>query len=226
MQHSVACVRQAPQGMAVRVQLGGDRNDRTNPQARTAVTGRRCVRCQDVAPTLVASDASMMRQSNAKAQRRGQMPPPASRDADPFSRVGKPLPASFMNGMPPHIAQLVAGHADINTTMGYTAVYPRGSHQRRPRIPHPPLHAMAQPGIPPTDEEWHDFLGHLARRKVALGGWGRAWGTVCIDEHSTSGVRSCGLTGLSGPGWPACAPTCWPASTKPSAKAGSARPRA
>ena len=26
--------------------------------------------------------------------------------------------------MPPHIAQLVAGHRDINTTMGYKAVYP------------------------------------------------------------------------------------------------------
>jgi hypothetical protein len=24
-----------------------------------------------------------------------------------------------MHGMPPHIAQLVAGHRDINTTMGY-----------------------------------------------------------------------------------------------------------
>ena len=29
-----------------------------------------------------------------------------------------------MNGMPPHIAQLVVGHRDINTTMGYKAVYP------------------------------------------------------------------------------------------------------
>ena len=31
---------------------------------------------------------------------------------------------AIMNGMPPHIAQLVAGHHDINTTMGYKAVYP------------------------------------------------------------------------------------------------------
>ena len=31
---------------------------------------------------------------------------------------------AIMNGMPPHIAQLVAGHRDINTTMGYKAVYP------------------------------------------------------------------------------------------------------
>jgi hypothetical protein len=32
-----------------------------------------------------------------------------------------------MHGMPPHIAQLVAGHRDINTTMGYKN--PRELHQ-------------------------------------------------------------------------------------------------
>jgi len=32
---------------------------------------------------------------------------------------------AVMHGMPPHIAQLVAGHRDINTTMGYKAVYPK-----------------------------------------------------------------------------------------------------
>ena len=31
---------------------------------------------------------------------------------------------AIMHGMPPHIAQLVAGHRDINITMGYKAVYP------------------------------------------------------------------------------------------------------
>jgi hypothetical protein len=31
---------------------------------------------------------------------------------------------AILNGMPPHIAQLVCGHKDINTTMGYKAVYP------------------------------------------------------------------------------------------------------
>ena len=29
---------------------------------------------------------------------------------------------AILHGMPPHIAQLVAGHRDINTTMGYKAV--------------------------------------------------------------------------------------------------------
>jgi len=32
---------------------------------------------------------------------------------------------AILNGMPPHIAQLILGRADINTTMGYKAVYPQ-----------------------------------------------------------------------------------------------------
>jgi integrase len=34
---------------------------------------------------------------------------------------------AIMNGMPPHIAQLILGHKDINTTMGYKN--PRELHQ-------------------------------------------------------------------------------------------------
>ena len=29
-----------------------------------------------------------------------------------------------MNGLPPHIAQIIAGHRDINVTLGYKAGYP------------------------------------------------------------------------------------------------------
>jgi len=36
----------------------------------------------------------------------------------------------------------------------------------------------------PTDEEWEEFLGHFARRKVALGECGRSYATPCIHEHS------------------------------------------
>ena len=62
---------------------------------------------------------------------------------------------AIMHGMPPHIAQLVAGHRDINTTMGYKAVYPeevinghRAFISRRRAL---------RPGEEyrvPTDEEW------------------------------------------------------------------------
>jgi hypothetical protein len=92
---------------------------------------------------------------------------------------------AILHGMPPHIAQLVAGHKDINTTMGYKAVYPeevinghRAFIARRRAL---------RPGAEyrtPTDAEWEEFPGHFERRKLALGDCGRAYGTGCIHEHS------------------------------------------
>ena len=92
---------------------------------------------------------------------------------------------AILHGMPPHIAQLVAGHRDINTTMGYKAVYPEeviGGHRafiNRRRALRPSEEYRV-----PTDEEWEEFLGHFARRKVALGECGRSYATPCIHEHS------------------------------------------
>ncbi|MEJ8662166.1 hypothetical protein [Streptomyces sp. MS1.AVA.4] len=31
---------------------------------------------------------------------------------------------AILNGLPPHIAQVIAGHTSISTTMGYAAIYP------------------------------------------------------------------------------------------------------
>ena len=92
---------------------------------------------------------------------------------------------AVMNGMPPHIAQLVCGHKDINTTMGYKAIYPEeviNGHRafiarRRGLRPSDEYRV-------PTDQEWDEFLGHFERRKVALGTCGRAFATPCIHEHS------------------------------------------
>ena len=42
---------------------------------------------------------------------------------------------AVMNGMSPHIAQLVVGHRDLNTTMGYKAAYPRPSTATEPSSP-------------------------------------------------------------------------------------------
>jgi integrase len=92
---------------------------------------------------------------------------------------------AITHGMPPHIAQLIAGHRDINTTMGYTAVYPEqviNGHRAfiaRRRA----LRPAAEYRVP-TDAEWDEFLGHFARRKVALGDCGRSYDTPCIHEHS------------------------------------------
>ncbi|WP_327241072.1 tyrosine-type recombinase/integrase [Streptomyces sp. NBC_01320] len=92
---------------------------------------------------------------------------------------------AIMNGMPPHIAQIVVGHRDINTTMGYKAVYPEeviNGHRAfiaRRRATRP-----SEEYRTPTDEEWEEFLGHFERRRVALGDCGRAYGTSCVHEHS------------------------------------------
>jgi hypothetical protein len=87
--------------------------------------------------------------------------------------------------MPPHISQLLVGHRNINTTMGYKAVYPEeviNGHRAfiaRRRATRP-----SEEYRTPTDAEWKEFLGHLQRRRVALGDCGRAYGTSCIHEHS------------------------------------------
>ena len=37
---------------------------------------------------------------------------------------------------------------------------------------------------PVTDAEWNEFRGHFARRKVAPGDCGRAYGTPCAHENA------------------------------------------
>lgn len=92
---------------------------------------------------------------------------------------------AIMHGMPPHIAQLVAGHRDINTTMGYKAIYPEeviNAHRAflsRRRATRPTEEYRT-----PTDEEWDQFIGHFEHRKVSLGDCGRSYDTPCIHEHS------------------------------------------
>src|ERR1039457_5625414 len=89
-----------------------------------------------------------------------------------------------MNGLPPHIAQVIAGHRDINVTMGYKAVYPEEAIQAhiaflaRRRALRPSDEYRV-----PTDEEWQEFLGHFERRKVSIGTCARAFSTPCIHEH-------------------------------------------
>lgn len=92
---------------------------------------------------------------------------------------------TILNGLPPHIAQIIAGHRDINVTLGYKAVYPEEAIQahlgflarRRSLRPNEEYRV-------PTDEEWQQFLGHFERRKVSIGTCARAFSTPCIHEHA------------------------------------------
>ncbi len=92
---------------------------------------------------------------------------------------------AIMHGMPPHIAQLVAGHRDINTTMGYKAVYPEEViNGHRAFISRRRALRPSEEYRTPTDEEWAEFIGHFERRKVSVGDCGRSYDTPCIHEHS------------------------------------------
>ncbi|MGH9055910.1 MAG: tyrosine-type recombinase/integrase [Acidimicrobiales bacterium] len=92
---------------------------------------------------------------------------------------------AIMSGLPPHIAQIIAGHQDINVTLGYKAVYPDEAIQAhlaflaRRRALRPSEEYRV-----PTDEEWQEFLGHFERRKVSIGTCARAFATPCIHEHA------------------------------------------
>jgi integrase len=92
---------------------------------------------------------------------------------------------AVMGGLPPHIAQILAGHQDINVTLGYKAIYPEEAIQAhlaflaRRRSLRPSEEYRV-----PTDEEWQEFLGHFERRKVSIGACGRAFGIPCIHEHA------------------------------------------
>jgi hypothetical protein len=92
---------------------------------------------------------------------------------------------AITHGMPPHIAQLVAGHRDINTTLGYKAVYPQeiiAGHRAfiaRRRALRPSEEYRV-----PTEQEWDQFLGHFEHRKLSIGTCGRSYNTPCIHEHA------------------------------------------
>ena len=92
---------------------------------------------------------------------------------------------AIMNGMPPHIAQLILGHRDINTTMGYKAVYPEEAiNGHRAFIARRRALRPSEEYRTPSDAEWDEFLGHFERRRLALGDCGRAYGSSCIHEMS------------------------------------------
>ncbi len=89
------------------------------------------------------------------------------------------------NGLPLHIAAKLLGHADLNTTRGYVAVYEEEVvrqfqvHLGRRRALRPP-HEYREP----TAAEWAEFEQHFRRRRMALGDCFRPYGTDCPHEHA------------------------------------------
>nr|WP_239154902.1 site-specific integrase [Streptomyces sp. SID14446] len=92
---------------------------------------------------------------------------------------------AVMNGLPPHIAQVICGHKNINTTMGYKAIYPAEAIEaHRAFIARRRALRPGEEYRTPTPEEWDEFLGHFEKRKLSIGTCGRAFGTPCIHEHA------------------------------------------
>ena len=92
---------------------------------------------------------------------------------------------AIMSGLPPHIAQIICGHATIATTLGYKAIYPAEAIEAHRAFL--ARRRSARPGEEyrtPTDEEWDAFLAHFEKRKVSIGTCARAYGTPCVHEHA------------------------------------------
>ena len=93
-------------------------------------------------------------------------------------------------GLPLHIVASLLGHLSLDTTRGYTAVFPEhviAAHdaliERRRRLrPDAELR-------PATGEEWTEFEQHFLLRKVALGDCHRPYGTPCVHEHACARCR-------------------------------------
>jgi len=91
---------------------------------------------------------------------------------------------ALRSGLPPHIAAKILGHQNLNTTMGYAAVYPedvitahRAFIARRRSLRPSAEYRELTPG------EWEEFIGHFELRKVELGVCTRDFGTPCVHEH-------------------------------------------
>jgi hypothetical protein len=92
---------------------------------------------------------------------------------------------AIVNGLPPHIAQIIVGHSTIATTMGYKAIYPiEALEAHRSFVARRRAIRSSEEYRTPTDDEWDAFLAHFERRKLSVGTCARAFNTPCIHEHA------------------------------------------
>ncbi|WP_244438737.1 tyrosine-type recombinase/integrase [Mycolicibacterium septicum] len=94
------------------------------------------------------------------------------------------------SGLPLHIAAALLGHLNLDTTRGYTAVFPEhliAAHQafieRRRQ-----LRPIGEDRVA-EDDEWSEFENHFLLRRVALGECHRPYGTPCVHEHACTRCR-------------------------------------
>ncbi|MFR9749416.1 tyrosine-type recombinase/integrase [Nocardia sp. 004] len=108
---------------------------------------------------------------------------------------------AIMNGLPPHIAQIICGHKTIDTTMGYKAVYPAETIEaHRAFIARRRATRPSEEYRTPTDTEWDAFLAHpvdctTSRSMTGLNAWSDG-GTWLGRGHTTGTGRGAAI----GPG--------------------------
>jgi len=134
---------------------------------------------------------------------------------------------AIMSGLPPHIAQIIAGHQDLNVTMGYRGRLPRRGDPGPPGVPGPPPVPAAQRGIP------RPHRGGMGRVPRPQGSSARsrpapAAARSAPRASTSTAAFAAACTGPRPPSGPASlrsATTSPPASPKPDRKAGTAKPK-
>jgi hypothetical protein len=131
---------------------------------------------------------------------------------------------TLRSGLPPHIAAKICGHALLDTTMGYAAIYPEVviAHHRafiaRRRAERP-----GEEYRDLTATEWDEFLAHFELRKVALGPAAATSGPRARMKMRVSDAPSSALTQPRYRAWKRSTPTWATGSRRQRNKAGSAR---
>ncbi|WP_443065042.1 hypothetical protein [Streptomyces sp. NBC_00576] len=91
---------------------------------------------------------------------------------------------AIMNGLPPHIAQLICGHKSLDTTMGYKAIYPAEAIEaHRAFIARRRATRPSDECRTPTEEEW-DALEAAQVGTVVVPRWQsrhRSWRSWSCD---------------------------------------------
>lgn len=89
------------------------------------------------------------------------------------------------SGLPLHIVSTLLGHLNLESSRGYSAVFPEQVIQahhtfierRRQTRPDHELRSA-------TEAEWAEFEQHFLLRRVALGTCHRPYATPCVHEHA------------------------------------------
>ena len=94
---------------------------------------------------------------------------------------------AIMNGLPPHIAQVICKYQDHRHDHGLQS---RSTQPKRSRPTAAFIARRREQDRPseeyrtPTDEEWDAFLAHFEKRKVSVGTCARAFGTPSVHEQA------------------------------------------